>query len=62
MLHHQKSSSISVTTKWDGAPAIVCGVDPQTNLFLLERNQFLQKQNLRYAIMRKILIFGILDN
>ncbi len=32
---HQKSSSISVTTKWDGAPAIVCGVDPQTNLFFV---------------------------
>ena len=32
---HQKTSSISVTTKWDGAPAIVCGVDPQTNLFFV---------------------------
>ena len=32
---HQKPSSISVTTKWDGAPAIVCGIDPQTNLFFV---------------------------
>jgi hypothetical protein len=32
---HQKPSSISVTTKWDGAPSIVCGIDPQTNLFFV---------------------------
>jgi len=32
---HQIPSSISVTTKWDGAPSIVCGIDPQTNLFFV---------------------------
>lgn len=28
-----KSSDVSITTKWDGAPAIICGTDPVTGKF-----------------------------
>jgi hypothetical protein len=31
----QQSSSITITTKWDGAPAIVCGIDPEKNKFFV---------------------------
>ena len=30
-----KSKSVNITTKWDGAPAIICGVDPTTKLFFV---------------------------
>ena len=30
-----KNKSIQITTKWDGAPAIICGVDPTTKLFFV---------------------------
>lgn len=35
MLTQKKSSSIRVTTKWDGAPDIVCGKDPITGKFFV---------------------------
>lgn len=31
----QKSSGIRVTTKWDGAPAIICGTDPVSKQFFV---------------------------
>ena len=31
----ERSSSITVTTKWDGAPAIVCGTDPSNGKFFV---------------------------
>ena len=31
----EPNSSIRVTTKWDGAPAIVCGTDPITGYFFV---------------------------
>ena len=31
----EKSSSITVTTKWDGAPAIVCGTNPENGKFFV---------------------------
>ena len=33
-LYRQKSN-ITITTKWDGAPAVVCGTDPQTGKFFV---------------------------
>ena len=30
-----KSKSVNITTKWDGAPAVICGIDPMTNLFFV---------------------------
>ncbi len=31
----QQSSSITITTKWDGAPAVICGIDPEKNKFFV---------------------------
>ena len=31
----EPNSSMRVTTKWDGAPAIVCGIDPSTGYFFV---------------------------
>ena len=36
-------------TKWDGAPSVVCGTDPNSGCFLLELNLF-SIQNQKYAI------------
>lgn len=30
-----QTSKFKITTKWDGAPAIICGIDPQTELFFV---------------------------
>ena len=35
MLSQGDSSSMKVTTKWDGAPAIICGIDPTTDMFFV---------------------------
>ena len=35
MLTGPASSSINVTTKWDGAPAVVCGTDPENGKFFV---------------------------
>lgn len=34
MLGHQKSSGF-MQTKWDGAPSVICGTDPQTGMFFV---------------------------
>ena len=31
----EPQSSVAITTKWDGAPAIVCGIDPMTGYFFV---------------------------
>lgn len=40
-----KSSDIGITTKWDGAPAIVCGTDPQTGKFFVGTKSVFNKTN-----------------
>ena len=35
MLSQGDSSSMKVTTKWDGAPAVICGIDPESNCFFV---------------------------
>ena len=35
MLSSGNSSSVNVTTKWDGAPAIIAGIDPENGKFLV---------------------------
>ena len=35
MLTGPSSSSINVTTKWDGAPAVVCGTNPENGEFFV---------------------------
>ena len=35
MLSEGDKNNVKVTTKWDGAPAIVCGIDPITEYFFV---------------------------
>jgi len=32
---HRQRSNLTITTKWDGAPAVVCGTDPQNGKFFV---------------------------
>ncbi len=45
MLEGPSSSSIAVTTKWDGAPAIVCGKDPESGYFFVGTKSVFNKTN-----------------
>ena len=38
-------SAMKVTTKWDGAPAIVCGRNPQDGRFFVGTKSVFNKQN-----------------
>ena len=38
-------SNVKVTTKWDGAPAIVCGTDPELDLFFVGTKSVFAKGN-----------------
>ncbi len=35
MLSQGDSFNMKITTKWDGAPAIICGIDPTTGMFFV---------------------------
>ena len=35
MLSGNSNSSVNITTKWDGAPAIVCGINPENKKFFV---------------------------
>ena len=41
----EPKSAITVTTKWDGAPAIVCGVNPETEAFFVGTKSVFNKTN-----------------
>lgn len=47
---------VTVTTKWDGAPAVVCGKDPETGNFLLEQSQYSIRKIQKLILLIKILI------
>jgi hypothetical protein len=40
-----KQSDLGITTKWDGAPAVVCGTDPQTGKFFVGTKSVFNKTN-----------------
>ena len=40
----KKNSDITLTTKWDGAPAVICGIDPQTNKFFVGTKSVFNKK------------------
>lgn len=40
-----KNSNVKVTTKWDGAPAIICGIDPRYNAFFVGTKSVFSKTN-----------------
>ena len=44
MLGHQESSGF-MQTKWDGAPSVICGSDPQTGMFFVGTKSVFAKTN-----------------
>ena len=40
----RKNSEISLTTKWDGAPAVVCGIHPESNKFFVGTKSVFNKK------------------
>lgn len=45
MLSSSSKSTVKVTTKWDGAPAIVCGTDPSNGKFFVGTKSVFNSQN-----------------
>lgn len=45
MLSSSSKSTVRVTTKWDGAPAIVCGTDPSNGKFFVGTKSVFNSQN-----------------
>jgi len=39
------SGRVTVTTKWDGAPAVVCGIDPETKKFFVGTKSVFNKKD-----------------
>lgn len=51
MLEGHSKASVSMTTKWDGAPAIVAGRDPQTGKFFVgTKGVFAQTPKLNFTV------------
>lgn len=47
---HSKGSTVSLTTKWDGAPAIICGLNPENKKFFVgTKGVFAQNAKLNYT-------------
>ena len=40
----RKNSDITLTTKWDGAPAVVCGIHPESNKFFVGTKSVFNKK------------------
>ncbi len=38
------TGNVTVTTKWDGAPAVVCGIDPESNQFFVGTKSVFNKK------------------
>lgn len=50
MLHGSSNSSVNVTVKWDGAPAIVCGINPENGkFFVATKSAFNKTPKLNYT-------------
>ena len=49
MLSQGDKNNVKVTTKWDGAPAIVCGTLPGSDQFFVGNKSVLLRQLQRYV-------------
>ena len=49
MLKGNSNSSVNMTVKWDGAPAIFCGKHPETNQFFVAKKSLFNKTPLYYT-------------
>ena len=43
MLAGHSKTKVTATVKWDGAPAIFCGIDPRDGKFFVAKKQYLIK-------------------
>ena len=44
MLAGQSQSKVNVTTKWDGAPAVICGINPENGKFFVGTKSVFNKE------------------
>jgi hypothetical protein len=44
MFSGQSKSKVNVTTKWDGAPAVICGINPETGKFFVGTKSVFNKE------------------
>ena len=58
MLGHQESSGF-MQTKWDGAPSVICGTDPQTGLFFVGTKSVFKRLILKFVIVKNKLMDGM---
>ena len=49
MMKGNSNSSVNMTVKWDGAPAIVCGKHPETGQFFVAKKSLFNKTPLYYT-------------
>jgi hypothetical protein len=50
MLSGDADRQVNITTKWDGAPAIICGIDPETKQFFVgTKSVFAQTPKLNFT-------------
>ena len=49
MLKGNSNSSVNMTVKWDGAPAIFCGQHPETNQFFVAKKSLSGSPDARYS-------------
>ena len=49
MMKGNSSSSVNMTVKWDGAPAIFCGKHPETGQFFVAKKSLFNKTPLFYT-------------
>ena len=54
MLKGNSNSSVNMTVKWDGAPAIFCGQHPETNQFFVAKKSLFNKTPLFYTSEQEI--------
>jgi len=54
MMKGNSSSSVNMTVKWDGAPAIFCGQHPETNQFFVAKKSLFNKEPKFYTTEQEI--------
>ena len=54
MLKGNSNSSVNMTVKWDGAPAIFCGKHPETNQFFVAKKSLFNKEPKFYTSEHEI--------
>ena len=54
MLKGNSNSSVNMTVKWDGAPAIFCGKHPETGQFFVAKKSLFNKTPLFYTSEKEI--------